>query len=125
MPQKWQTAWYNVAAYDDVNNLIDRNDVELFVQSRNKAVKSLGNMTLLTAKLNATVSNSDFETKMEGKTTGKNQGGIKKYASSLVTTKAVIEVYEEKKQWDEREIFSFEQKYYDKLNEFYEFEVWL
>lgn len=122
MPQKWQTSWYDVAAYDENSNIIDRNDVDLFIQSRNRAVKSLGNMTLLTTKLNTSVSNSDFETKINGKTTGKNAGGIKKFASSLVTTKSIIDTYENKKIWDEREIYAYESKYFEKLNDYYEFE---
>ena len=122
MPQKWQTSWYDVAAYDENSIIIDRNDVDLFIQSRNRAVKSLGNMTLLTTKLNTSVSNSDFETKINGKTTGKNAGGIKKFASSLVTTKSIIDTYENKKIWDEREIYAYESKYFEKLNDYYEFE---
>ncbi len=121
MPQKWQSAWIDVAAYDENGDLIDRNDVEAFISSRNRAVKSLGNMTLLTSKLNASVSNSNLETKMNGKVTGSNPGGIKKFASSLVTTKVIIDVFEETKLWDEREIFKYEEQYFKKLNSFYKF----
>lgn len=121
MPQKWQTAWFDVAAYDENEVLIDRNDVESFVQGRNKAVKSLGNMTLLTTKLNTSVSNSSFDIKMNGKSTGKNPGGIKKFASSLVTTKKIIDVFENTGLWDEREIYKHEEEYYSKLNAFYSF----
>ena len=78
-------------------------------------------MTLLTSKLNTSISNSDFETKINGKTTGKNPGGIKKYASSLETTKSIVEAYENGIMWDERQIYLYEKKYFDLLNEFYEF----
>lgn len=121
MPQKWQTAWFDVAAYDENEVLIDRNDVETFLQGRNKAVKSLGNMTLLTTKLNTSVSNATFDIKMNGKSTGKNPGGIKKFASSLVTTKKIIDVFENTGLWDEREIYKHEEEYYSKLNAFYSF----
>lgn len=121
MPQKWQSAWYDVASYDERGTPIDRNEVETFVKNRNRAVKSLGNMALLTTKLNTSVSNSDFVTKMEGKSTGVNPGGVKKFASSLVTTKSIIDVYENSKLWDERNIYSFEEKYYAVLNQFYSF----
>lgn len=121
MPQKWQTSWIDVASYDENGDFIDRNDVESFINIRNKAVKSLGNMTLLTSKLNTSVSNSNFEIKINGKTTGSNPGGIKKFASSLVTTKSIIDVYENTKLWDERNIYEYEEKYFQKLNEFYKF----
>lgn len=121
MPQKWQSSWYGVDSFDEDGNVVDRNNVEVFIQGRNKAVRSLGNMTLLTSKLNTSISNSDFETKINGKTIGKNPGGIKKYASSLETTKSIVEAYENGIMWDERQIYLYEKKYFDLLNEFYEF----
>lgn len=121
MPQKWQSSWYGVDSFDEDGNVVDRNNVEVFIQGRDKAVRSLGNMTLLTQKLNTSISNSDFETKINGKTTGKNPGGIKKYASSLETTKSIVEAYENGIMWDERQIYLYEKKYFDLLNEFYEF----
>lgn len=121
MPQKWQSSWYGVDSFDEDGNVVDRNNVEVFIQGRNKAVRSLGNMTLLTSKLNTSISNSDFETKINGKTIGKNPGGIKKYASSLETTKSIVEAYESGIMWDERQIYLYEKKYFDLLNEFYEF----
>lgn len=121
MPQKWKSSWYGVDSFDEDGNVVDRNNVEVFIQGRNKAVRSLGNMTLLTSKLNTSISNSDFETKINGKTTGKNPGGIKKYASSLETTKSIVEAYESGIMWDERQIYLYEKKYFDLLNEFYEF----
>ena len=121
MPQKWQSSWYGVDSFDEDGNVVDRNNVEVFIQGRNKAVRSLGNMTLLTSKLNTSISNSDFETKINGKTTGKNPGGIKKDASSLETTKSIVEAYESGIMWDERQIYLYEKKYFDLLNEFYEF----
>ena len=121
MPQKWQSSWYGVDSFDEEGNSVDRNNVEVFVQGRNRAVRSLGNMTLLTTKLNSSISNSDFYTKINGKTTGKNPGGIKKYASSLETTKSIIEIYEKGIEWDERLIYEYEKKYFDLLNGFYGF----
>lgn len=121
MPQKWQTAWYDVASYDENGQLVDRNDVDNFIQGRNKALKSLGNFALLTTKLNTSVSNSNFEIKINGKASGTNPGGIKKYAASLITTKDIIDVYENTKIWDERQIYSHEEKYFNLLNDFYGF----
>ena len=118
MPQKWQNAWYDVNAYAEDGQVIDRNNVDVFIQSRNKAVKSLGNMALLTSKLNTSISNANFETKIQGKST---HNGIKKYAASLVTTKNIIDVYEETKIWDERKIYEYENYYFNILNSFYKF----
>lgn len=121
MPQKWQNSWYEVAAYDDTGKVIDRNDVDEFIQIRNKAVRSLGNCTLLTAKLNTSISNSSFEVKVNGKSTGANAGGIRKYAASLVTTKNIVDVYEKAKIWDELQIYAHEEKYFEVLNSAYNF----
>lgn len=121
MPQKWQTSWYDVPSYDETGKLIDRNDVDNFIQERNKAIRSLGNCALLTSKLNTKISNSNFATKIEGKS-GANYGGMRKFAASLLTTKDIIAVYDNAKIWDEREIYMHEKKYFEKLNEFYKFE---
>ena len=121
MPQKWQTSWYDVPSYDEMGRLVDRNDVDNFIQGRNRAIKSLGNCALLTSKLNAKISNSNFATKIEGKS-GANCGGMRKFAASLLTTKDIIAVYDNAKIWDEREIYMHEEKYFEKLNGFYKFE---
>ena len=121
IPQKWQASWYSVDSYDETGMVIDRNKPEEFSLNRNRAVKSLGNMALLTTKLNTSISNADMETKMKGKATGINNGGIKKYASSLVTTKMVIDEYDVNKEWDERSVYKYEKIYFDKLNAFYGF----
>ena len=121
MPQKWQTSWYDVPSYDEMGKLVDRNDVDNFIQGRNRAIKSLGNCALLTSKLNAKISNSNFATKIEGKS-GANCGGMRKFAASLLTTKDIIAVYDNAKIWDEREIYMHEKKYFEKLHEFYKFE---
>lgn len=120
IPQKWQSSWYIVDCYDENGCLVDRNLPDEFNLNRNRAVKSLGNMALLTTKLNTSISNSNIEIKMNGKASG-NNGGIKKYASSLVTTKLVIDEYEEQLLWDERSVYKYEKLYFEKLNSFYEF----
>lgn len=122
MPSKWMAAWYGVDQYDEEGIIIDRNDYESFERCRNRAVKSLGNMTLLTSNLNSTIGNADFSTKINGKVTGKNNGGIKKYASSLIITGKIIELYESGDIWDERQIYKKEKEYFDALNEAYSFE---
>ena len=63
---------------------------------------------------------SNFETKINGKVAS-NKGGIKKYASSLITTQCIIEAYEKDKVWNEKNIFAREKDYFNKLNEAYKF----
>lgn len=123
MPQKWSSNsdWLIVDSYDEQGNLVDRNDVTNFYAIRNKAVKSLGNFALLTAKLNSSISNSAFAVKVNGN--GKKNGeGIRKYASSLITTKKIIELSDSNLQWDEKAIYSKEEEYFNILNDFYHFD---
>lgn len=67
IPQKWQASWYVVDSYDENNIAVDRNKPEEFTLNRNRAVKSLGNMALLTTKLDTSISNSSMDIKMDGK----------------------------------------------------------
>lgn len=122
MPKKWHDNWLDVDSYDEEGKEVDRNNVEGFNANRDLAIKSLGNMALLTTKLNTSISNSDIKTKMEGKKGKKSKDGIKKYASSLITTKDIIDVYDETGKWDERNIYDYEKSYYDVLNKAYNLE---
>ena len=120
MPQKWQAAWMTVASYDENGKLVPTSNIDLFNRNREEAVKSIGNFALLSSKLNSSISNANFETKINGKVAS-NKGGIKKYASSLITTQCIIEAYEKDKVWNEKNIFAREKEYFNKLNEAYKF----
>lgn len=63
MPQKWQENW-SIAGFEDSE--IDENDIDYRnkVFGRNRIVNTLGNLTLLTQKLNSSVSNGPYEVKM-------------------------------------------------------------
>lgn len=64
MPQKWQETW-PLPGYEDADS-IDDFDVEYrsMMLRRNRAVNTVGNLTLLTQKLNSSVSNGPYATKM-------------------------------------------------------------
>ena len=104
MPQKWEKNWSSVPYVDSKGNILPNNDESK--KQRYKKIYSLGNMTLLNGRLNASISNSDFKKKMEGE--GK-KGGVKKYSSLSVTKDDLIEnVYEKNKSWDEQAIIERE-----------------
>ena len=122
LPQKWQSNndWLSTPSYDENNELIDNTDIEGFVKNRNLAVKSLGNFALLTSKLNTSVSNGNFKTKIEG-TGRRGQEGMRKFAANLETTNDIIRVYDNQEEWDERKIYENESSYYEMLNNIYNF----
>lgn len=125
MPQKWakDPVWLSLDSYDEEGNKIDKNDTALFMDNRDRAVKSLGNFALLTSKLNTSISNADFNTKVNGKTskTGAKRDGMERYASSLSYTKAIIDFCNNGGVWDEKQIFLNEKEYFDSLNDYYHF----
>jgi hypothetical protein len=64
MPRKWQETW-PLPGYEDVDS-IDDFDIEYrsMMLRRSKVVDTIGNLTLLTQKLNSSVSNGPYATKM-------------------------------------------------------------
>ena len=122
MPQKWQSndEWMKLDSYDEAGNLIDKNNMQQFIDNRNAAMRSLGNFALLTAKLNASVSNASFEIKINGN--GKKNGiGMRGFAAALHITKCIIDTYDVTKVWNEKNIYENETMYFSKLSEFYKF----
>lgn len=63
MPQKWQENWA-IVGYEDGE--VDENDIAYRnkVSARSRIVNTLGNLTLLTQKLNSSVSNGPYKVKM-------------------------------------------------------------
>ncbi|MGP1438683.1 MAG: GmrSD restriction endonuclease domain-containing protein [Treponema sp.] len=97
MPKKWKEYWDNVT-YVDENGLELPESPDSY-EKRESKITSVGNMTLLTSKLNKDVRNYNFKKKIEGE--GKKQG-IKKYASLSITSKDIIEeVYNRDIEWNE------------------------
>lgn len=100
MPQKWEQNWKTVPYVDDNGIALPDNDDSK--RRRYQKVYSLGNMTLLNGRLNASISNNNFQKKMEGE--GKKKGVIK-YSSLSVTKDDLVEnIYNKKKQWNEQVI---------------------
>lgn len=97
LPQKWVAKWSDVPIVDENGAAIEGTDDEKLT-ARNNAVKSLGNMLLLSRKLNTSISNGSFEDKNE-KALGYKE------CSKLETTKEALFPYSHgDKIWDEKHI---------------------
>ena len=107
MPIKWEEHWSDVP-YDD--NPRHKCNNQILRQNRVEKITSLGNMTLLTAKLNIAISNDNFKNKIEK--------GIKTYDGLSITKVDIIEnVYDEGREWNEAEITKRERKLADEIIE--------
>lgn len=83
MPQKWMTNW----------PLPEGGNADW----RMHLVRTLGNCTMITQSLNSTISNEQWNIKLEGKN---NKGGLKVYANGLLTLDGVLTLDE----WSEDKI---------------------
>lgn len=99
MPKKWEANWSSVQ--------ISSNGVDYDVNSddgkaiRNSAIQSIGNKTLLTHSLNATVKNSDYYHKVNGISPSKP--GYKTH-TTLLLTKELVDRFDSDSKWDELHI---------------------
>jgi hypothetical protein len=98
MPQKWKTHWGEIPPRTRPDGT--EMTVEELQQTRGLRVYWIGNMTLLTQKLNSSLRNVGFEQKVLGT---KSWKGIREY-SKLAVTSAIIDAYETDKTWDEAKI---------------------
>ena len=104
MPQKWETNWSNVDYVDEQGNILQKNDDNK--SRRYEKVYSLGNMTLLNGRLNASISNNNFQKKMEG---DEKKSGVIKYSSLSVTKDDLVaKIYDKDKEWNEKTIIERE-----------------
>jgi len=94
MPVKWDKYWSGVPVLDEQGNAMDEDNPDR-IGERTKAISNLGNMILLTSKLNSALNNREFSVKVNGD--GKHSG----YSAygSLLLTKEVVDIYPN--QWDE------------------------
>lgn len=96
MPQKWEENWSDVPYVNAKGEKIDEDEGKV---NRQKMVYSIGNMTLLTGKLNTSIQNNKFKVKMEGSPKRK---GVKAYAELSITSIDIVEnVYNAHKEWNE------------------------
>ena len=96
LPKAWKNCWSieTVPVYKDCVIVLDREEAMVV---RNDHVNSIGNLTLLNKKLNIQISNSNYQTKVNGQ--GKSKG--MKLLSDFYLTRSLIEKYPS---WDERSI---------------------
>lgn len=120
IPQKW-SKWEKVACYkidDSGTGFIEVTDFSEVNDIRKSAIYSIGNMTLLSSKLNTRVGNETFEVKVEG--TDKHPG-IRKYVGNFLIAKEIVDTYDELKTWDERNIYDRNNEIFNYLNDYYHF----
>ena len=121
MPKAWEKHWSNVPSYkyDDGNNEFQQVTVYAeFIEHRKNMISSIGNMTLLTAGLNSAIGNASFAEKIVGN--GKYDG-YKKYVGSLTIAQEIVTVFEQNKQWDEKNIIERNRTLFTELNAYYRF----
>lgn len=117
MPQSYKKNWGVDALYVYNEDGSRCDDEEAANEIRNNALYEIGNMTLLTAKLNKELQNYSFTDKLNGKEIdGKFCGGIITF-STLLITKDVIAA--ERSGWDERTIRARTEKITDLF-----FKIW-
>lgn len=111
LPKKWTDHWNNIPVYDENDVIVT--DTERAFKVRNILLNSIGNMTLLTSKLNTAISNSEFSIKLNG---NQRRKGIKHY-TDLSLTKEIYQLPNglERTNWDERDIRARNQYLYNEI----------
>lgn len=99
MPKKWENHW-------------DAPVGEQAVQQRNRKLLTLGNLTIITQALNASIRDENWETKKNGRG---DKGGLKRYADGIETFSKYLDL----PSWNESEIEHRAEELYDKA-----LEVW-
>ena len=97
MPKKWLANWND--------GLSDPKK-----EKRDRKLLTLGNLSILSGRLNAAIKNSSWETKKSGTKSG---SGLDEYAAGLET----IHPYLKKKKWDEKAIEERAEFLYEKASE--------
>ncbi|MBO7610102.1 MAG: DUF262 domain-containing protein [Muribaculaceae bacterium] len=99
MPKKWVANWQLISEYDE--------------RKRDHYIKTLGNHSLLNARLNTAISNADWHTKLNGNSKGK---GFREHAVGLETINTILGL----NKWDELEILNRADWLADKINQVWE-----
>jgi len=112
MPVKWQDYW----TFDKIPHpkLSEIGEDEAR-KDRDRKIYWLGNMTLLTARLNSALKNYDFERKVLGE--GRKKG-IKAYGELFITKQDIVEPFEAGiRVWDESRIEERTRNLFQEFNE--------
>lgn len=83
MPKMWEENWLVSESFSDVDK-----------EKRNKLLLTLGNLTIITKKLNSSISNANWSTKKQG---NGNKKGLNEYANGI----EIFSKYLTKEEWDE------------------------
>ena len=75
MPKKWQNYWDNPGTSE-------------MAKARDEILLTLGNLTIITQSLNASIRDTDWETKKAGKG---DKGGLRKYAEGIETLSSFLD----------------------------------
>lgn len=121
MPKAWEKNWSKVSSFrwqEATGEYEQVTEYSELIENRKNMITSIGNMTLLTSGLNSAIGNAAFPEKIMGN--GKYDG-YKKYVGSLTIAQDIIEVYEQNKQWDERNIIARNHSIFNELNQHYKF----
>ena len=109
MPKSWQKKWLNVALLKkDGSKYLseDGKPIELTSDEGQKIrkyhIESLGNMTLLSQSLNASIKNNTYEKKINGE--GDKKPGYRKYTSLYITKELVEDFDKGNVEWNEATI---------------------
>lgn len=120
LPKKWKTNWSNVLCYNSDGSLVE--DIDLINVIRELKIMSIGNMTLLKDKLNGSISNSDFKTKIKGNGGNKPKDyGIEMYVGGLLVAKEIVDSYNINPEWNEKNIYERDTKLFNVLNDYFNF----
>lgn len=115
MPKTWEKYWgiNTLPVKNPISGTVIKKEEDAHV-AREAAIYELGNMALLTQKLNSSISNYEIERKMYGVNNRKvkNPYGIEHYAT-LFTTKEIVKIYKDERKWDEKIIRDRTCSFYD------------
>lgn len=122
MPQNWSRNWLTVPCFKDEKdaqgNYIQVTTAPEINTIRRQCIYEIGNMTLLTSKLNSSIGNGDALTKLNGKN---GKPGVKKLTGSLLVTKEVVDIIEKQQGWNEKDVYARNQSIFDDLNGYFHF----
>lgn len=120
LPKKWEKNWSNVQCYNSDGSLVEDRDLINTIRECKK--NSIGNMILLTDKLNASISNSDFKTKIKGNGGDRAKDkGIDTYVGGLLIVKEIVDSYDNNPEWNEKNIYERDKELFNVLNNFFNF----